>query len=438
VIIRIAVLAAGLSLFIAGCGGAHSIIMPTTPSGHGVNNHVIQNGKTPINWTQFNDPQGYTANYAVVAGPDKNVWFGNGAGGLMRVQMSGKMKLFPLQYNCNGGSACTFTTSYGVTVGKDHNFYIGGTNFDQNTNKYVIGVATTQAALTVHDIPSGDFSGTGGLSLGPDGNVWFTEQSHIAKINTTGTINEFAYPSGATSNSFGSTTPGPDGNVWFTEYNNAIVGFINPSTKAITEYNLSAQGFDCPPSSIVTGSDGNLYFSCGGNLLGQITPGGVAKVFSDSFGISVEPSALAIGPDGDIWFATGNGDYISKFDPTVLAFTVYIPPYGSSTFYQIALGPDNNFWAAESDDKTDVFITSPLTVSPASITFTATGQTQDLTVGENGVNAWTAKSASPGVCGVAQGGHANIFTVTAAGVGSTKITIKDAIGNSFVVPCKVT
>lgn len=435
--IRIAALAAGLSLLVASCGGTHNSIMQS-PSGGPVQNHVLQNGKAPINWTQFADPlQGFGINNSVFIGSDKNVYFGNTQGGLLQVQMTGKMKLITVQYTCSGSTKCNFTTGLGGTVGKDKNFYFGGTNFDSDTSKYVIGVVKTTGSATTHDIPSGDYSGNGGFSLGPDGNVWYTEQAHIAKINTAGTIAEFAYPSGATGNGLGSTTSGPDGNVWFTEYNNNIIGNINPTTKAITEFSLAAQGLSCNPSSIINGGDGNLYFVCGGQALGQITTAGVAKVWQAGFGVSYYPQSLQLGADGNIWFASASGAYINEFNPSVLAFTTYIPPYTSGTVYQIALGPDKNFWGQESDGKTDVFITLPLTVSPSSLNFSGTGQTSNLNVSEPNTPSWTATSTSPGVCSVAPGNKASVFVVTAAGVGTTKITVKDNVGNSFVVSCKV-
>jgi len=434
--IRISTPALVAALTIAGCSGTHSVA--SLPGAHGVQNHVVQNGKQPINWTQFNDPSGFGPGYSVVVGSDKNVYFGNNQGGLLQVQMTGKTKFIPLTYTCNTGSQCNFTPGYGSTVGKDKNFYFGGTNFDGMNQKYVIGVATTKGATTVHDLPSGDNISSGGLTLGPDGNVWFIEQAHIGKITTTGTVSEFAYPSGAGSNSQGDITAGPDGNLWFTEYNSNIVGNINPTTKAIKEFNLSSQGLGCNPSSIITGGDGNLYFVCSGQYLAQMTTAGVAKVYFDAFGISYFSQALQLGPDGNVWFATGNGAYITSFNSAAIAFTTYVPPYSSGTVYQVVLGPDKNFWGQQNDNKIDVFIPNPLTVSPSSVTFTATGQAQNLTVTENGTSAWTATSASPGVCSVAQGNKANIFVLTANGLGSTKVTVKDAVSNSFVVTCKVT
>lgn len=65
------------------------------------------------------------------------------------------------------------------------------------------------------------------------------------------------------------------------------------------------------------------------------------------------------------------------------------------------------------------------------------GDKNNLTVTENGTTSWTATSSSPGVASVAQGGHANVFVVTANGLGKTKVTVKDANSNSFVVSVTV-
>src|SRR5947209_8706114 len=82
-----------------------------------------------------------------------------------------------------------------------------------------------------------------GITQGPDGNLWFTENSvgKIGMINpTTHAITEFPVPTaGATPQEI---TAGPDGNLWFTEFNYRTVklsvgkiGEINPTTHAISE-----------------------------------------------------------------------------------------------------------------------------------------------------------------------------------------------------------
>lgn len=294
------------------------------------------------------------------------------------------------------------------------------------------------AVLPVREIPSGDYVQNGGFSVGPDNNVWFTEQKHVARITPAGVITEFTYPSAATSNTDGATAAGPDGNVWFTEYQNGKVGKINPTSHVITEYDVSATpNFCANPAQIVAGPDGNMYFECAYTYLGQITTAGVAQRFYDAYGTSYVAQGLIKGPDGNPWFADQNGDFIGEFNPSDQSFKTYVPPYTGGTIYNLAIGPDGNIWAHENIAHTDVFIIHTLVVTPNKLTFTATGQTAFLTVTEPGTTAWTATSVSPGVCSVAQSSPANKFKVTAAGLGTTSITIKDTIGNYFVIPCHV-
>jgi streptogramin lyase len=429
---------------LAGCGGGSSNRSALPPVGDlssarsiGDAPDVAQTGKTPINWTQFAGPaSGYSVQYAVTVGADKNLWYANGQGGLLQVQMSGKQKLVPLTYVYSGTSSENFDSGYGIAVGKDNNFYMTGSNYHNATSLYTVGVATTAGKLTIYDIPSGDSGGQGGLTLGPDGNVWFIEQKHIASITTGGKITEYQYPSEATSNSYGDVTTGSDGNVWFTEYNNGIVGKIVPSTGKITEYTLSAQSISCSPEDITSASDGKLYISCGNGLL-QMSTAGVGKLYSYPYDVSYIAEGLIKGPDGNPWFADSNGSYISEFDPYNQSFTTYYPPYTGGTVYTLALGPDGNIWSLENDNKIDVYIVNTLVASPASFAFTATGQKASMTITEPSTSKWTATSVSTGVCSVAQGSSPDVFTVTANGGGKTTITVKDAIGNSLTVPCSV-
>src|SRR5215469_4760962 len=81
----------------------------------------------------------------------------------------------------------------------------------------------------------------------------------IVAFASTPTVTEYAMPS-ATSQPW-NITPGPDGNLWFTEKIGNKVGYINPTTKQITEFNLSQ---DAPPGynypeGITEGPDGNMW-----------------------------------------------------------------------------------------------------------------------------------------------------------------------------------
>ena len=107
---------------------------------------------------------------------------------------------------------------------------------------------------------------------GQDGSV---QASKIERITPTGTFSEFPLPSAHTSAT--DIITGPDGNLWFTE--GGKIARITPTGK-ISEFPLpSATTF---PSSITTGPDGNLWFT-EQSKIGRMTLTGKVSEFSLPF-----------------------------------------------------------------------------------------------------------------------------------------------------------
>ena len=75
---------------------------------------------------------------------------------------------------------------------------------------------TTDGVFIEHRIPTQD-SRPFGITTGPDGALWFTEDkgNKIGRITTAGVITEFPIPTANSGPS--SITTGPDGALWFTE-----------------------------------------------------------------------------------------------------------------------------------------------------------------------------------------------------------------------------
>jgi virginiamycin B lyase len=66
------------------------------------------------------------------------------------------------------------------------------------------------------------------ITTGPDGNLWFTENTSnkIGRMTPTGTVTEFPIP---TANSGPrSITTGPDGKIYFVEYTANKIGRLAP------------------------------------------------------------------------------------------------------------------------------------------------------------------------------------------------------------------
>ena len=150
--------------------------------------------------------------------------------------------------------------------------------------------------ITEFPVPTA-YRDLGGITAGPDGNLWFTESTgnKIGRISPSGAITEFPLPT-ANSGPEG-ITAGPDGNLWFTESTGNKIGHISPSG-AITEFPLPTA--NSGPEGITAGPDGNLWFTeYIGNNIGRISPSGTVTEFVIPTASS-EPLDITAGPGGTL------------------------------------------------------------------------------------------------------------------------------------------
>jgi hypothetical protein len=217
----------------------------------------------------------------------------------------------------------------------------------------VIGVLPGIAgAITITEFPLPiPFSVPVGITAGPDGNVWFTEQSgnNIGQITSAGIITEFEVPPNPTAfNVPLGITDGPNGNLWFTESFAASIGQITPSG-IVSDFQLPASS---QPFWITSGPDGNLWFTeesfpGDSGLIGQITTAGVITEFSVPT-TSSNPFGITTGPDGNFWFAEAAGNNIGQITPAGV-ITEFPVPTANSQPFGITTGPDGNLWFTEAN-----------------------------------------------------------------------------------------
>jgi streptogramin lyase len=151
-------------------------------------------------------------------------------------------------------------------------------------DKSSIGRITTSGAVT-------SYTGTGignpqGITVGPDGALWFTNGDEIGRITTTGTVTDYTH---AGLVGLEQITAGPDGALWFTSQTGSEIGRI---TTAVTP---AISGFT--PSS---GAAGTAVTITGQNLSGatKVAFGGTpATIVSDTANqvVADVPSGAATG-----------------------------------------------------------------------------------------------------------------------------------------------
>ena len=131
--------------------------------------------------------------------------------------------------------------------------------------------ATAPAAITEFTVPTVN-SQPAGITVGPDGALWFTEENghKIGRITTDGAITEYQIPT--IPSSPGEITAGPDGNLWFTEFgaNPPKVGRLTTGNPPVcSEWELP---LGSAPDGITAGPDGAIWFTENGAAkIGRIT-----------------------------------------------------------------------------------------------------------------------------------------------------------------------
>jgi virginiamycin B lyase len=200
----------------------------------------------------------------------------------------------------------------------------------------------------------------GGIALGANhAGMWFTDPSND-KIGFVGLKDHaFHVYRGPTQGwSPATITAGPDDAMWFTEtspfehgYYHGKIGRIDLSKRPyeITEFSLPYYGGKGEPSSIVSGSDGALWFTdSANNGIGRITTDGEISLFplpSPWF----EPNGITPGPDSALWFAGYSNTgypYVGRIDPVSHAISSFkIGQTREATTMIVALGTD--LWFTE-------------------------------------------------------------------------------------------
>jgi hypothetical protein len=233
------------------------------------------------------------------------------------------------------------------------------------------GEPVSQAASSIHfDMP--------GITLGPDGNVWFVDgfRGHVGRITPAGKITLFTLPSSfqglslaagpgksvyvstgtgvlfrvtpdgrmsrlqvSSHLSTGKITAGPNGTLWFT-YSTGL-GELNAHL-VYTQHTLPHSFATLHPSSVAVTRYGTPWFSDNSRLV-RFAGAHQLNVFTvSSTGGNI--GSVAVGPDGNLWFTVLPGQ-VGRSTPTGQMKLYTLPPKGSYPT-DITSGPRGSLWVA--------------------------------------------------------------------------------------------
>jgi streptogramin lyase len=187
------------------------------------------------------------------------------------------------------------------------------------------------------------------ITLGADGNIWFTEFAP-AKIGqlSNGSISESVTPTHHSGPNGIASGPGPSLNLWFTETNIAQVAQITISGPPYTEYALPNTA--ARPTGIVLAADGNIWVTDPGtNSIWRIT-----QIHAKPFVLfkqvaltgNAQPGAIIVGPDSALWFTEPGTNSIGRVPVSGAPVTEYSLGPGRSMPAGIASSNDG-IWIVE-------------------------------------------------------------------------------------------
>jgi uncharacterized protein (TIGR03437 family) len=164
--------------------------------------------------TEFATPSGYDP-LGITAGPDGNLWFAEGAGSIGKITTAGVITEYPLP--------APSSVPQHIAAGPDGNLWF--------TEEQGIDIGRITTAGVITEFPS-EYIQALGITSRSDG-LWFIDgNNYIGIITPSGSITEFPIPTQASNPS--GITVGPDGNIWFTELGSKKIGrLVSPKVPAV-------------------------------------------------------------------------------------------------------------------------------------------------------------------------------------------------------------
>jgi streptogramin lyase len=187
---------------------------------------------------------------------------------------------------------------FAITMGADGNYWFTLPNDSE------VARITPRGVITYFTTPSQ--SSPQFITLGSDGNIWFTEGANgkIASITPAGVVKEHQFSVSGVSVGI---TSGSDSNIWFTDQGDGAVWRYGLGRGTFTEYLLLTS--NSAPGDITTAANGNMWFTeQGTSMLGRITSRGLVTEFP----MADAPISVASGSDGNIWVASAFSPKITR------------------------------------------------------------------------------------------------------------------------------
>ncbi|MDO8463925.1 MAG: hypothetical protein Q7S46_01540 [Gallionella sp.] len=219
--------------------------------------------------------------------------------------------------------------------------------FTEKVGKKLVVYDPEKKEFATHSLPSSwGKMGFSNITLGPEGDVWFTvtrwvegaEEPHIIGRFTPadGYFTKYAIPHNSVPEEL---IVDANGTIWFFASNKNYLYRVDPKTFALKGYPVpTANGH---PRSLAVDQKGNIWFAeSNANKIGEFIP--EQEVFHEYELLTqfANPGKISIDKRGRVWFVEATTNRIGAFSPELKRFDeVTIPTPGSSP---VALVNDDN------------------------------------------------------------------------------------------------
>ena len=252
--------------------------------------------------TLYSGPAG--DGFELTESPHQNFWFTDPFdNAIVRMTATGRGKIYPLLRGA--------TFPWGIATDQAGRIWFAEFNYS-TLGQCWIGEIDATGTITEYPVPT-LYTYPHAITLGPDNAMWFTESGAggrgIARITSGGEVTEF--PLTDMGQQFSSIATGSDGALWVTDDINDTITRISTSGTA-TVYPTPT--LNSEPESITRGANQTLWFvEHNPMLIGRITTSGVITEFTPP--TSSPPTSIVLGSDGAMWFTQAGVAKIVRFGP---------------------------------------------------------------------------------------------------------------------------
>ena len=204
-----------------------------------------------------------------------------------------------------------------ITLGSDGNLWFteGAEFFTPNPDPDTggtfhsnIGKITPGGAITEFRVEGGGFPHD--IVQGPGELLYFTHNNGLGRISTAGVVSPFiAAPFSVGGNELDAV----GNNIWITDFNAHSLWRYDVVSGEFVEFPLPAEFFSGPTDVAVDDASGDVWFSASGEraVIGRLSPAGTFATFD----VVGSPNAVSIATDGKVWFTDRFASTVGYVDP---------------------------------------------------------------------------------------------------------------------------